>query len=102
MTKLPNESDGNTVQSGRWNTILGKTQEATDTDVTIRGRKATFGTVVSLSAASFTGLAGLTGYYGQEAVPTSGAGTDADPYNASAIETAINALPSKGGIVFVK
>src|SRR3990167_3296824 len=104
MTKLPNESDGNTVQSGRWNTILGKIQESTDTDVTIRGRKATFGTFVSLSAASFVGLSGAAGYYGVRAEDhiTSGDGSAANPYNASAIQSAINALPSRGGIVFIK
>lgn len=43
-------------------------------------------------------------YYGvrAETYITSGTGTDADPYNASAVESAINALPGKGGIVFVK
>jgi len=104
MTKLPNESDGNTVQSGRWNTILGKLQESTDTDVTIRGRKATFGTVVSLSAASFVGLSGAAGYYGVRAEDyiTSGDGSAANPYNASAIQSAVNALPTLGGIVFIK
>ena len=102
MTKLPDESDGNVVQASRWNVILDKTQDGADTDVTIRGRKATFGTVVSLSAASFVGLSGAAGYYGVRADPTSGDGTASDPYNASAIETAINALGGFGGIVFVK
>src|SRR3990167_6515230 len=104
MTNLPNEADGNVVQAGRWNTILGKTQNAADTDVRIRGRVATFGTVISLSAASFTGLSGAAGYYGVRAEDyiTSGNGTRASPYNASAIQNAIDALPAQGGIVFVK
>src|SRR3990167_8886064 len=48
--------------------------------------------------------AGAASYYGVRAEDhiTSGTGTDADPYNASAIENAINALSSRGGIVFVK
>src|SRR3990167_6370839 len=104
MTNLPNESDGNVVQAGRWNTILGKTQNASDTDVRIRGRVATFGTVISLSAASFVGLSGAAGYYGvrAETYITSGNGTDASPYNLSAIESAVNALPAIGGTVFIK
>ena len=104
MTNLPNEADGNVVQAGRWNTILSKTQNAADTDVRIRGRVASFGTVISLSAASFVGLSGAAGYYGvrAETYITSGNGTRASPYNANAIQNAIDALPAQGGIVFVK
>jgi len=44
------------------------------------------------------------GYYGVRAEDyiTSGTGTDASPYNLSAIESAITALPTQGGIVFIK
>jgi hypothetical protein len=47
---------------------------------------------------------GADGYYGVRAADyiTSGDGSESNPYNASAIEAAINALPSGGGIVFVK
>ena len=53
-------------------------------------------------AASGGGSGG--GYYGVRAEDyiTSGTGTDANPYNASAIESAINALPNFGGVVFIK
>ena len=52
------------------------------------------------AAAAATGA----GYYGVRATDfvTSGDGTRSSPYNASAIESAINALPAHGGIVFVK
>lgn len=104
MTNLPNESDGNTVQAGRWNSLLAKIQNASDTDTRIRGRVATFGTVISLSAASFVGLSGAAGYYGvrAETYITSGNGSDGNPYNLSAIESAVNALPAVGGTVFIK
>lgn len=44
------------------------------------------------------------GFYGARAEDyiTSGDGSPSNPYNASAIQSAINALPPQGGIVFVK
>lgn len=47
---------------------------------------------------------GTGGHYGVRAADfiTSGDGSNANPYNASAIVDAINALPDRGGIVFVK
>src|SRR3990167_973257 len=146
MTNLPQEATGATALSARWNAILDKLQNASDTDVRIRGRKLSAGTFVgttgsfsnisgsgysimqdegvaltSRSTVDFvgTGVAvtdtgsktqvsipsgGAAAYYGVKAEDyiTSGDGSDANPYNASAIESAINALPSRGGIVFVK
>ena len=57
----------------------------------------------SLPAWGVAGGAGAS-YYGVRAEDfiTSGIGTDANPYNLSAITSAINALPSQGGIVFIK
>ncbi len=51
-----------------------------------------------------TGAGGAAGYYGVRAADfvTSGDGTPTNPYNASAIQAAINALPSRGGTVFIK
>ncbi len=50
------------------------------------------------------GGGGTGGFYGVCAgdFVTSGSGTLSSPYNSSAIESAINALPTHGGIVFVK
>jgi len=47
---------------------------------------------------------GTGGHYGVRAADfiTSGDGSNANPYNGSAIVDAINALPDRGGIVFVK
>src|SRR3990167_2254322 len=146
MTNLPQEATGATALSARWNAILDKLQNASDTDVRIRGRKLSAGTVVATTG-SFSNISGsgysiiqdegvaqtsrstvdivgtgvtvtdtgsktqvsipsggAAAYYGVKAEDyiTSGAGTDASPYNASAIENAINALPSRGGVVFVK
>jgi len=51
-----------------------------------------------------TGGGGSGGYYGVRAEDfiTQGDGSAANPYNASAIQSAINALPARGGIVFIK
>lgn len=51
-----------------------------------------------------TGGGGGAGYYGVRAIDfvTSGDGSTTNPYNASAIQNAINALTSRGGVVFVK
>jgi len=51
-----------------------------------------------------TGGGGGGGYYGVRAedFATSGDGSSANPYNASAIQSAIDALPGIGGIVFIK
>jgi hypothetical protein len=44
------------------------------------------------------------GYYGVRAEDyiSSGDGSPGNPYNASAIQSAVNALPSRGGIVFIR
>ena len=146
MTNLPQEATGATALSARWNALLNKLQNASDTDVRIRGRKISAGTFVgttgsfsnisgsgysiiqdegisltSRSTVTFVGTGvtvtdigsktqvsipsgGAAAYYGVKAEDyiTSGAGTRASPYNASAIENAINALPAIGGIVFIK
>lgn len=51
-----------------------------------------------------SGGGGTGGYYGVRAADfvTSGDGSPASPYNASAIQAAIDALPLRGGTVFVK
>src|SRR3990172_10155594 len=51
-----------------------------------------------------TGSSGTGGYYGVRASDfvTSGDGSPASPYNASAIQAAVDALPSRGGIVYIK
>lgn len=48
--------------------------------------------------------AGLAGYYGVRAADyvTLGDGSSGNPYNSTAIQSAINALPARGGVVFVK
>src|SRR3990167_4114840 len=146
MTNLPQEATGATALSARWNVILNKLQNASDTDVRIRGRKLSAGTVVattgsfsnisgsgysiiqdegvaltSRSTVDFVGTGvtvtdtgsktqvsipsgGAAAYYGEraESYITSGDGSAANPYNASAIQTAVDALPSRGGIVFIK
>jgi hypothetical protein len=50
------------------------------------------------------GGGGTGGYYGVRAADyiISGDGTPSSPYNASAIQNAIDALPSRGGVVFIK
>src|SRR3990167_9831473 len=146
MTNLPQEATGATALSARWNAILDKLQNASDTDVRIRGRKLSAGTVVATTGSSsnisgsgysiiqdegvsqtsrstvdFVGTGvtvtdtgsktqisipsgGAAAYYGVKAEDyiTSGDGSAANPYNASAIQNAYNALPSTGGIVFIK
>ena len=108
MTNLPDEVVGNTVRSSRWNVLLDKIQDGQDSDVRMRGRYWTGGSFVG-SYASFAAVAsGSKPYYGIRAEDfiTSGDGTAANPYNASAIESAINAIPTRdgggGGIVFIK
>ncbi|HLB66931.1 MAG TPA: twin-arginine translocation signal domain-containing protein [Thermoplasmata archaeon] len=51
-----------------------------------------------------SGSSGTGGYYGVRAADfiTSGDGSPANPYNASAIQNAVNSLPSRGGVVFIK
>lgn len=56
MTDLPDESSGNLIRSSRWNTLLAKIEEGTDTDVRIRGRHASFGTFVILTTGSFASV----------------------------------------------
>src|SRR3990167_3619103 len=146
MTNLPQEATGATALSARWNAILDKLQNASDTDVRIRGRKLSAGTVVATTG-SFSNISGsgysimqdegvaltsrstvdfvgtgvtvsdtgsktqvsipsgcAAAYYGVKAEDyiTSGDGSVANPYNASAIQSAINALSTRGGIVFIK
>jgi hypothetical protein len=50
------------------------------------------------------GGGGTGGYYGVRAEDyiTSGDGSPSNPYNASAIQNAVDALPARGGIVFIK
>src|SRR3990167_7237612 len=146
MTNLPQEATGATALSSRWNTVINKVQNASDTDVRIRGRKISAGTVVattgsfsnisgsgysimqdegasqiSRSTVDFVGTGvtvtdtgsktqvsipsgGAAAYYGVKAEDyiTSGDGSAGNPYNASAIQSAIDSLPSRGGFVFIK
>jgi len=51
-----------------------------------------------------SGGSGTGGYYGVRAADfiTSGDGSPSNPYNGSAIQAAVDALPSTGGVVFIK
>ncbi len=86
MTNLPDVITGGTVIASQWNLILGKLQNATDTDVRIRGRVTTVGTSIAQTKGSFAHL-----YRGEgEGVwasqfASTGAGTPTNPWPISAI-----------------
>ncbi len=75
MTVLPQKASLDVVPSAGWNTILDKIQNGTDFDIKPAGIRV--------------------------AAPTSGSGTSGDPWNGSAIQTAIDDLPTPGGTVLV-
>lgn len=110
-----------TLPAGSPHTILSTTHTDTLADSVLAGDilygnstpkwarlpKGVDGKVLTLSGglpAWVTAGAPAASYYGVRAEDyiTSGDGSFSNPWNASAIESAINALPAKGGIVFVK